>query len=109
MASDPPNEARLELAWTLRADVIVDVRQGPLHEAVRRLTDDQGVDVLVAFVANQDTLPSSCQNRLPRVSPDLDQDTRLCYHAGIFLRRCQAYEEELAESLQAPDTTPVSP
>jgi 2-desacetyl-2-hydroxyethyl bacteriochlorophyllide A dehydrogenase len=56
------NEARLELAQTLGADAIVDARQGPFHEAVRRLTDDQGVDVVLEFVANQETLPSSYQS-----------------------------------------------
>jgi len=56
------NEARLELAQTLGADAIVDARQGPFHEAVRRLTDGQGVDVVLEFVANQETLPSSYQS-----------------------------------------------
>jgi D-arabinose 1-dehydrogenase-like Zn-dependent alcohol dehydrogenase len=56
------NEARLELAQTLGADAIVDTRQGPFHEAVRRLTDAQGVDVVLEFVANQETLPSSYQS-----------------------------------------------
>lgn len=53
------NEARLELARTLGADAVVDARRGPFHEAVRRLTDGQGVDVVLEFVANQETLPSS--------------------------------------------------
>lgn len=53
------NDARLELARTLGADAVVDARSGPFHEAVRKLTDGQGVDVVMEFVANQQTLPSS--------------------------------------------------
>jgi propanol-preferring alcohol dehydrogenase len=53
------NDARLELARTLGADAVVDARSGPFHEAVRKLTDGQGVDVVLEFVANQQTLPSS--------------------------------------------------
>lgn len=56
------NEARLELARTLGADVVVDARRGPFHEAVRQLTEGQGVDVVLEFVANQETLPSSYQS-----------------------------------------------
>lgn len=63
------NEARLELARTLGADAVVDARRGPFHEAVRRLTDGQGVDVVLEFVANQETLPSSylCLKRAGRL------------------------------------------
>ncbi len=53
------NDARLELARTLGADAVVNARSGPFHEAVRKLTDGQGVDVVLEFVANQQTLPSS--------------------------------------------------
>jgi alcohol dehydrogenase, propanol-preferring len=53
------NDARLELARALGADAVVDARSGPFHEAVRTLTDGQGVDVVLEFVANQQTLPSS--------------------------------------------------
>ncbi len=53
------NDARLELARTLGADAVVDARSGPFHEAVRTLTEGQGVDVVLEFVANQQTLPSS--------------------------------------------------
>jgi propanol-preferring alcohol dehydrogenase len=53
------NDARLELARTLGADAVVDARQGPFHEAVRRLTDGQGVDVVLEFVAKEETLVSS--------------------------------------------------
>ena len=53
------NDARLALARTLGADAVVDARSGPFHEAVRKLTDGQGVDVVLEFVANQQTLPSS--------------------------------------------------
>jgi propanol-preferring alcohol dehydrogenase len=53
------NDARLALARTLGADAVVDARSGPFHEAVRELTDGQGVDVVLEFVANQQTLPSS--------------------------------------------------
>jgi 2-desacetyl-2-hydroxyethyl bacteriochlorophyllide A dehydrogenase len=53
------NEARLELARKLGADAVVDARQGPFHQTVRQLTDGQGVDVVMEFVANAETLPSS--------------------------------------------------
>jgi len=53
------NDARLELARTLGADAVVDARRGPFHEAVRGLTGGEGVDVVLEFVANQQTLPSS--------------------------------------------------
>lgn len=53
------NDARLALARTLGADAVVDARSGLFHEAVRELTDGQGVDVVLEFVANQQTLPSS--------------------------------------------------
>src|SRR5215813_10260405 len=56
------NEARLELAKSLGADAVIDARRGPFHEAVRELTDGQGVDVVMEFVANQQTLPSSYQS-----------------------------------------------
>ena len=53
------NEERLELARKLGASEVVDARQGPFHEAVRQITGGEGVDVVLEFVANQDTLPSS--------------------------------------------------
>ena len=53
------NEARLDLARKLGADAIVDARQGPFERTVRRLTADEGVDVVLEFVANAQTLPSS--------------------------------------------------
>jgi len=53
------SEARLELARKLGADATVDARQAPFDEVVRRITDGAGVDVVMEFVANQDTLPSS--------------------------------------------------
>jgi len=56
------NEARLELARSLGADAVIDARRGPFHETVRQLTDGQGVDVVMEFVANQQTLPSSYQS-----------------------------------------------
>jgi propanol-preferring alcohol dehydrogenase len=56
------NEARLELAKSLGADAVIDARRGPFHETVRQLTDGQGVDVVMEFVANQHTLPSSYQS-----------------------------------------------
>jgi propanol-preferring alcohol dehydrogenase len=56
------SEARLALAKRLGADAVVDARSGPFHEAVRKLTDGQGVDVVLEFVANQQTLPSSYQS-----------------------------------------------
>jgi len=53
------NDARLDLARKLGADAVVDARTGPFHEAVRKLTDGLGVDVVLEFVANAQTLPSS--------------------------------------------------
>ena len=53
------NQERLELARKLGADAVVDAQQGPFHEEVRRLTGGDGADIVMEFVANQDTLPSS--------------------------------------------------
>ena len=53
------NQERLELARKLGADAVVDARQGPFHEEVRRLTGGDGADIVMEFVANQDTLTSS--------------------------------------------------
>src|SRR4029450_1755814 len=56
------NEVRLEVARSLGADAGVDAHSGPFHETGRRLTGGQGVDVVLEFVANQQTLPSSYQS-----------------------------------------------
>jgi D-arabinose 1-dehydrogenase-like Zn-dependent alcohol dehydrogenase len=56
------SEARLELARSLGADAVVDARRGPFHDAVRKLTDGQGVDVVLEFVSNETTLASSYQS-----------------------------------------------
>jgi alcohol dehydrogenase, propanol-preferring len=56
------SEARLDLARKLGADAVVDARSGPFHEAVRRLTDGQGVDVVIELVGSAATLPSSYQS-----------------------------------------------
>jgi 2-desacetyl-2-hydroxyethyl bacteriochlorophyllide A dehydrogenase len=53
------SEMRLELAQKFGADVVVDARQGPFDQAIRQLTDGQGVDVVIEFVANGETLPLS--------------------------------------------------
>lgn len=53
------SEDRLALAQELGADAIVDARKGAFHEEVRRLTDGEGVDVVLEFVASDDTLESS--------------------------------------------------
>ena len=53
------NEARLDLAQKFGADAVVDARQGPFDQAIRQLTDGQGVDVVMEFVANHQTLPLS--------------------------------------------------
>jgi propanol-preferring alcohol dehydrogenase len=53
------NEERLELAQRLGANAVVDARRGPFHEPVRRLTGGEGADVVLEFVSNQETLPSS--------------------------------------------------
>ena len=50
------------LARELGTDAGVDARSGPFHEAVRKLTGGQGVDVVLEFVSNQQTLPSSYQS-----------------------------------------------
>jgi 2-desacetyl-2-hydroxyethyl bacteriochlorophyllide A dehydrogenase len=53
------NEARLNLARKFGADAVVDARQGPFDQVVRQLTGGQGVDIVLEFVANAQTLPSS--------------------------------------------------
>lgn len=53
------NQDRLEMALKLGADVVVDAKQGPFHEEVRRHTGGEGADVVMEFVSNEDTLPSS--------------------------------------------------
>ena len=56
------SDARLDLARQLGADAVVDARKGPFHETLRKLTDGQGVDVVLEFVGNAQTLPSSYQS-----------------------------------------------
>lgn len=56
------NEARLALTKELGADEVIDARKGPFHDEVRRLTGGEGVDILLEFVSNNDTLPSSYQS-----------------------------------------------
>ena len=51
------NAERLELARTLGADDIIHTGGEPFHDAIRDLTG--GVDVVLEFVANEQTLPSS--------------------------------------------------
>ena len=53
------NQDRLNLARKLGADAVIDAKQGPFHEEVRRLTGGEGADVVMEFVSNEDTLPSS--------------------------------------------------
>ena len=53
------NAERLELARTLGADDIIHTGGEPFHDAIRDLTGGGGVDVLLEFVANAQTLPSS--------------------------------------------------
>jgi D-arabinose 1-dehydrogenase-like Zn-dependent alcohol dehydrogenase len=53
------NEARLDLARKFGADAMVNAQQRPFDQAIRQLTDGQGVDVVMEFVANAQTLPSS--------------------------------------------------
>jgi 2-desacetyl-2-hydroxyethyl bacteriochlorophyllide A dehydrogenase len=53
------NEARLDLAQEFGADAVVDASQSPFDQAVRQLTGGQGVDVVMEFVANAQTLPLS--------------------------------------------------
>ena len=59
------NEARLEMAAKLGAHALVDARRGPFHEEIRRLTAGEGADIVLEFVANQDTLPSSFRSLKP--------------------------------------------
>ena len=56
------NEERLSLARELGADATVDAREGPFHEQVRRLTGEEGVDVVIELVASEDTLDSSLRS-----------------------------------------------
>lgn len=53
------SEERLKLAQELGADAVINTRGGPFHEEVMQLTGGEGADVLLEFVSNQDTLPSS--------------------------------------------------
>ena len=53
------SEERLALAKKLGADEVVDGRSAPFHEQIRRLTGGEGVDVVLEFVANGETLESS--------------------------------------------------
>lgn len=53
------NAERLELARELGADEIVHTGGGAFHQVVRDLTGGSGVDTLLEFVANDETLPSS--------------------------------------------------
>lgn len=53
------NAERLELARTLGADDIIHAGGNPFHDAIRDLTGGSGVDTLLEFVSNEQTLPSS--------------------------------------------------
>ena len=53
------NAERLELARTLGADDIIHTGGAPFHDAIRDLTGGSGVDTLLEFVSNEQTLPSS--------------------------------------------------
>jgi D-arabinose 1-dehydrogenase-like Zn-dependent alcohol dehydrogenase len=53
------HDARLELARKLGADAAVDARHRPFEQAIRQLTDGQGVDVVLEFVANAQTFKLS--------------------------------------------------
>ena len=53
------NAERLELARTLGADDIIHTGGEPFHDAICDLTGGSGVDVVLEFVANEQTLPSS--------------------------------------------------
>ena len=56
------NEERLELARKLGADAIVDARKGDFDREVRRLTDGEGVDVVMEFVASAETMACSLRS-----------------------------------------------
>ena len=56
------NEKRLGLARELGADALVDAGTGPFHETIKELTAGEGADVVMEFVSNNDTLPSSYQS-----------------------------------------------
>ena len=53
------NAERLELARELGADEVVHTGGGAFDEIIRDLTGGGGVDVLLEFVSNEQTLPSS--------------------------------------------------
>jgi len=53
------NGERLKLAQELGADAVINNRGGSFHEQVMQLTGGEGADVVLEFVSNQDTLPSS--------------------------------------------------
>lgn len=51
--------AALERARAHGADAVVDAREGPFHEPLRRLTGGEGADVVFELVGSAETLPSS--------------------------------------------------
>jgi propanol-preferring alcohol dehydrogenase len=55
LAADVSRE-KLEMAKTLGADEIIDVKEKDLLQEAKRLTDDKGVDAVLDFVASSQTL-----------------------------------------------------
>ena len=53
------NRRRLDKAQELGADAVINTGGAPFHEEVHGLTAGEGADVVLEFVSNQATLPSS--------------------------------------------------
>ncbi len=56
------SDERLNKARELGADAVINTGREPFHEEVRALAGGGGVDVVLEFVSNQATLPSSVQS-----------------------------------------------
>jgi propanol-preferring alcohol dehydrogenase len=56
------SERKLQLALDLGADAVIHAGQEPVAETVRRLTDNEGVDILFELVATRETMDQSLQS-----------------------------------------------
>jgi propanol-preferring alcohol dehydrogenase len=56
------SEHKLRLAQDLGADAVIRAGQEPVAETVRRLTDNQGVDVVFELVATRETMDQALQS-----------------------------------------------
>ena len=103
------NEERLALAKKLGADAVVIAGEPGFHEELRRLTDGEGVDVVIEFVASRETLDSSYRSlrrggRLVLVGYDPNQPMTLWPHEAVrgeleVVGSRAASTRELAETL----------